>query len=349
MNIAAMKTALMSSKPNCIYTRASLFHATPFLERRRRHHWEFFRRRQEQRFVEILRGKQLEILMSGEYMTLDRAKTSDSNWGSCVKANIVCREITIIPKDTEGFAQNKTSCAMPVLMQISSSRIHGGSMKMTKMILLQVEAPHGLEIVSQPMTLEGPGLAIGDRGAGAEVRGFRFCDDDDNDTSAEAFFRSIFGGNRFYYWSFVDGENPQWSNSSTYSGRSWNWRHRFEEECEYESECSQPDLASDRLALGLSAYGPLKLEDVKNAYRTCALNWHPDRHQGSSKVVAEEKFKLCSAAYQSLCDKLGFSFENLEEQCSASLTFRGGALCININNKPAVVCSMQFCIDWTSG
>lgn len=40
---------------------------------------------------------------------------------------------------------------------------------MTKMILLQVEAPHGLGIVSQPMTLEGIGLAIGDRRAGAEV------------------------------------------------------------------------------------------------------------------------------------------------------------------------------------
>ncbi|KAH1070019.1 hypothetical protein GLYMA_03G144900v4 [Glycine max] len=59
-----------------------------------------------------------------------------------------------------------------------------------------------------------------------------------------------------------------------------------------------------RLALGLSVSGPLKLEDVKNAYRPCALKWHPDRHQGSSKAVAEEKFELCSAAYQSLCDSL---------------------------------------------
>lgn len=36
--------------------------------------------------------------------------------------NIVCREITITPKNLEGFVQNKTSCAMPMLMQISSSR-----------------------------------------------------------------------------------------------------------------------------------------------------------------------------------------------------------------------------------
>lgn len=42
---------------------------------------------------------------------------------------------------------------------------------MMKMIHLQVEAPHGLEGISQVMTLEGKGLATtGDRHAGAEVR-----------------------------------------------------------------------------------------------------------------------------------------------------------------------------------
>lgn len=71
-----------------------------------------------------------------------------------------------------------------------------------------------------------------------------------------------------------------------------------------DSDSSESDLASHRMALGLSVSGPLKLEEVKNAYRTCALKWHPDRHQGASKAIAEEKFKLCSAAYQSLCDKL---------------------------------------------
>ncbi|KAG5072280.1 hypothetical protein JHK86_007491 [Glycine max] len=91
-----------------------------------------------------------------------------------------------------------------------------------------------------------------------------------NDFDVETSFRSAFGGNRFFYWSFINEENPQWR----------------------------------RLALGLSVSGPLKLEDVKNAYRPCALKWHPDRHQGSSKAVAEEKFELCSAAYQSLCDSL---------------------------------------------
>ncbi|KAK9986633.1 hypothetical protein SO802_031584 [Lithocarpus litseifolius] len=139
-------------------------------------------------------------------------------------------------------------------------------------------------------------------------RGFQFCEEDDVDV--ENIFRDAFGGNRFFYWSFINEENPQWRSSSNYNnyGRSWkwNWRHRTEETYDSSSEYEslESDLASDRLALGLSASGPLKLEDVKNAYRVCALKWHPDRHQGSSKAVAEEKFKHCSAAYQSLCDKL---------------------------------------------
>jgi hypothetical protein len=48
-----------------------------------------------------------------------------------------------------------------------------------------------------------------------------------------------------------------------------NWRYRVEEDYDYSSESDSNDLesnfASDRLALGLRAYGPLKLEDVKNA------------------------------------------------------------------------------------
>ncbi|KAL7197342.1 hypothetical protein ACSBR2_019977 [Camellia fascicularis] len=133
---------------------------------------------------------------------------------------------------------------------------------------------------------------------------FHFCKDD---IDVETIFRSSFGGNRHFYWSFVDEDFSRWRSSSGYSNRtSWNWRHGDEEDYDSstESDSSESDLASDRLALGLSAYGPLKLEDVKNAYRVCALKWHPDRHQGSSKAVAEEKFKACSTAYQSLCDKL---------------------------------------------
>lgn len=139
-------------------------------------------------------------------------------------------------------------------------------------------------------------------------KGSHFCEEDNAD--GENIFRSTFGGNRYFYWSFVSDEDPQWKSSSDYHSYSYgkNWRYRVEEDYDCSSESDSDDLesniASDRLALGLRAHGPLKLEDVKNAYRSCALKWHPDRHQGSSKAVAEEKFKLCSAAYQSLCDKL---------------------------------------------
>ncbi|KAF7834185.1 Chaperone protein like [Senna tora] len=50
--------------------------------------------------------------------------------------------------------------------------------------------------------------------------------------------------------------------------------------------------------------GPLKIEDVKNAFRLSAMKWHPDKHQGPSQAVAEEKFKVCVNAYKSLCNVL---------------------------------------------
>ncbi|XP_022748297.1 uncharacterized protein LOC111297948 [Durio zibethinus] len=141
-------------------------------------------------------------------------------------------------------------------------------------------------------------------------RPFEFCEDNDDDI--ESIFGSAFGGSRFFYWSFINEENPQWRNSSRYSNKYeeyWKWRHRFDEDSDSStesgtSESSDQETIADRQALGLSASGPLTLEDIKNAYRACALKWHPDRHHGSSKAVAEEKFKLCNSAYQSLCDKL---------------------------------------------
>ncbi|XP_027935491.1 uncharacterized protein LOC114190709 [Vigna unguiculata] len=137
-------------------------------------------------------------------------------------------------------------------------------------------------------------------------RGHEFCKDD---FDVETGFHSAFGGNRSFYWSFINEENPQRRSGGFYNNRkSQKWRHQSENEygksTKAESDCSHSDLVSYRLALGLSASGPLRLEDVKNAYRISALKWHPDRHHGVSKVIAEEKFKHCSAAYQSLCDKL---------------------------------------------
>ncbi|XP_047944312.1 uncharacterized protein LOC125190932 isoform X1 [Salvia hispanica] len=144
-------------------------------------------------------------------------------------------------------------------------------------------------------------------------RRFQFYDDDDDGDNYHDMFRSMFGGNRSFYWSFtIDDDEPHFGRSSNYSGKyrtSSGRAYQFGDEYEeyytsQEYERPVDGLRTDRLALGLSPSGPINIDDVKSAYRACALKWHPDRHQGSSKVVAEEKFKVCSAAYQSLCDKL---------------------------------------------
>ncbi|XP_031101623.1 uncharacterized protein LOC116005547 isoform X3 [Ipomoea triloba] len=117
----------------------------------------------------------------------------------------------------------------------------------------------------------------------------RFDFTEDLDFEVESFFRTGFGGNYYYTW-FVN-EDPQQRRSSRYSN---NYRHskwQFTDEEDYddestESDMYESDLKSERLALGLNPSGPLNLEDVKNAYRSCALKWHPDRHHGPSKNSA---------------------------------------------------------------
>ncbi|CAL5086805.1 unnamed protein product [Urochloa decumbens] len=99
-----------------------------------------------------------------------------------------------------------------------------------------------------------------------------------------------------------DEDEPERRNTRrAHSEKYRNWSSETDDEDEVTTP-SEVYLA--RQALGLSTSGPLKLEDVKSAYRACALRWHPDRHNGSSKATAEEKFKHCSAAYQTLCDSL---------------------------------------------
>jgi len=68
----------------------------------------------------------------------------------------------------------------------------------------------------------------------------------------------------------MNEENPQRRSGgfSNYA-KFRKWRHQSKNEygksTEAESDCLHSDLVSYRLALGLSASGPLKLEDVKNA------------------------------------------------------------------------------------
>ncbi|XP_020535954.1 uncharacterized protein LOC105636607 isoform X2 [Jatropha curcas] len=138
-----------------------------------------------------------------------------------------------------------------------------------------------------------------------KIRREGFCEDSDG---PETVFNATFG-NRWYTWSF----HKSTFQGST-SGFEWreqpNWtKHRDEEsdvgsETESDSECCSVGSSDDRVMLGLPPSGPLRIEDVKNAFRLSALKWHPDKHQGPSQAMAEEKFKLCVNAYKSLCDAL---------------------------------------------
>ena len=44
-------------------------------------------------------------------------------------------------------------------------------------------------------------------------------------------------------------------------------------------------------------------EDIKKAYRKQAMKHHPDRNQGDSGKVSEEKFKEAKEAYEMLSDE----------------------------------------------
>ncbi|XP_024004182.1 uncharacterized protein LOC112081621 [Eutrema salsugineum] len=136
-----------------------------------------------------------------------------------------------------------------------------------------------------------------------------------DDKDFDFVFRSLFGVPRGFDYSTYEEEERRWWHHpawfSDYSRNSWRSKYRFYDKKEEEDETSRssssvsdPIQASHRQTLGLSPCAPLKLEDVKHAYRTCALKWHPDRHNDSTKAEAESKFKLCTVAYQSLIEKL---------------------------------------------
>ncbi|CAH9138442.1 unnamed protein product [Cuscuta epithymum] len=119
-------------------------------------------------------------------------------------------------------------------------------------------------------------------------RGFHFVED--LDFEVDSIFRTGLGGKDYYRWSFVN-EDVRDRHSSRHSNIHGNskWRFRFKDEYGYDDKSTECDthesgFVSERLALGLNASGPLNLEDVKNAYRACAFKWHPDRHQGPSKL-----------------------------------------------------------------
>ncbi|EOA31207.1 hypothetical protein CARUB_v10014374mg [Capsella rubella] len=88
----------------------------------------------------------------------------------------------------------------------------------------------------------------------------------------------------------------------------WSWTSQSQRSKSWNNESLDEPLnvgsRSERTVLGLPLDGPLKIDDVKNAFRSSALKWHPDKHQGPSQAAAQEKFKLCVDAYKSLCSAL---------------------------------------------
>ncbi|KAF3440525.1 hypothetical protein FNV43_RR18809 [Rhamnella rubrinervis] len=133
-----------------------------------------------------------------------------------------------------------------------------------------------------------------------------FCEDFDE--HHEPFFQATFG-NRWYTWSFNSSQDS--FSQSTTSGFEWrehsSWKNKSKtwsasSETESDDESYTVGSCSDRTILGLPPTGPLKIDDVKKAFRLSALKWHPDKHQGPSQATAEEKFKHCVNAYKSLCN-----------------------------------------------
>ncbi|WVZ87795.1 hypothetical protein U9M48_034378 [Paspalum notatum var. saurae] len=144
----------------------------------------------------------------------------------------------------------------------------------------------------------------------------RFCNffHEDHHVHPDDIFEAIFGANHpGFTWSNISWEGFHFGDKSfifRWSGGG-SRRERIpsdsEEDCGSEEdtrETTSVGSPAHRVILGLPPRGPLTLEDVKTAFRESALRWHPDRHPGSSQAVAEEKFKLCVNAYNSLCSVL---------------------------------------------
>ncbi|KAL8251569.1 hypothetical protein R6Q59_035262 [Mikania micrantha] len=134
---------------------------------------------------------------------------------------------------------------------------------------------------------------------------FEEFDDDDVDDPRTHFHATF--GNRRYSWSFKSWEES-FSQSQTsgfeYSNARNKWRTVSDDESTDDNDSYVVGSHSDRITLGLPINVPLNIEEVKNAFRLSALKWHPDKHQGPSQALAEEKFKLCVSAYKSLCNEL---------------------------------------------
>jgi hypothetical protein len=67
---------------------------------------------------------------------------------------------------------------------------------------------------------------------------------------------------------------------------------------------TKPPTAADYLLFGIDPSRPFTAAEVKKTFRVLARQWHPDKHTGADKAVAEEKFKAINAAYESILSRL---------------------------------------------
>ncbi|KAK4393831.1 hypothetical protein Sango_1853900 [Sesamum angolense] len=151
---------------------------------------------------------------------------------------------------------------------------------------------------------------------------------EDYDENPARIFRATFGKQGFT-WTFRPSEMGfDWTGNFGWGSSRFNEQ---DSKSRTESDAGSFILGTyaDRKILGLPTAGPLKIEDVKAAFRLSALKWHPDKHQRfftvfdsqtdgkmttdiflldlSGKVDAEEKFKHCVNAYKSLCNAFSTS------------------------------------------
>ncbi|KAH7554275.1 hypothetical protein JRO89_XS12G0151700 [Xanthoceras sorbifolium] len=286
--MSALKAAIHNPQSHLIHMRAALFHSTPVLERKRRNYWQSSRPHQysnpySKRFRKIQSKKAV----------LRNISAYAEHLFQLVGVVRPRAHLIGIDHDRDSKVECKLkACQLPWKIDIHNSWVYrlGLSTAGSWQDDLDGDDPSSSKGTSWfKKQYVGPEGAANKGRHHHDRRSFQFCEDEDEmDFDVDKMFRSAFGRNQHFYWSFIDEEATKWRSPSRFGNNYWNygnWRFRVEEDYEYstESESSDSDISLDRQALGLSAAGPLKLEDVKNAYRACALKWHPDRHQGSSK------------------------------------------------------------------
>ncbi|CAL8467350.1 g6887 [Coccomyxa elongata] len=113
------------------------------------------------------------------------------------------------------------------------------------------------------------------------------------------------GGTTFGYTWTEGGSDPHWTYDheawSHCSGSSSQHSDRSHGQRQPSRQTAADSARSQSLRLlGLSHSVTLTSVALQEAFRKCALTWHPDRHSGAAKRAAEEKFKEIQAAYQLL-------------------------------------------------